>query len=348
MHITAVGRALPHHYYGQEELLAAFQRLWGVRLRNGRRLEQLHQNLRVEGRHLVLPMEAYEKLETFSDANDVFIACAAELGEQALRDGLERAGISPAEVGHLIFVSVTGIATPSIDARIVNRLGLSSSVRRTPIFGLGCVAGAVGLARAADAVRAYPEEVAVLLSVELCSLTLQRGDVSIPNLIASGLFSDGAACAIVTGAQRGGDGPRVVASRSIFYPETEHVMGWRITDDGFRVVLSGEVPELARRIRPDVDRFLADSGLGVGDIDHFVCHPGGPKVLRAFEEALELDEDALAISWEHLARRGNLSSASVLMVLGDTIDERRPAPGSRGLVIAMGPGFCSELVLLQW
>jgi alkylresorcinol/alkylpyrone synthase len=348
MHIAAVGRALPRHYYDQAEILAAFRQLWGGRLANGRRLDQLHQNLQVEGRHLALPMEAYQKLDNFADANDAFIGCATELGERALRDGLERAGVSPADVGHLIFVSVTGIATPSIDSRLVNRVGLPSGVRRTPIFGLGCVAGATGLSRAADAVRAYPDEVAVLVSVELCSLTLQRSDVSIPNLIASGLFGDGAACAVVTGERYGTAGPRVAASRSIFYRDTEHVMGWRITDEGFRVQLSGEVPELAGRIRPDVDAFLADCGLALSDIDHFVCHPGGPKVLRAFEEALGLDGNALEVTWSHLARLGNLSSASVLMVLGDTLGERRPARGSRGLVIAMGPGFCAELVLLQW
>jgi alkylresorcinol/alkylpyrone synthase len=348
MRIAAVGRALPRHYYDQPTLLAAFREHWDGRLRNPHRLEQLHRNLLVGGRHLALPLEAYKKLSGFAEANDAFIACATDLGERALRDALARAGALPSEVGHVIFVSVTGIATPSIDARIANRVGLPRGVRRTPIFGLGCVAGAVGLSRAADAVRAYPDELAALISVELCSLTLQRSDVSIPNLIASGLFGDGAACVLVSGARRPARGPRVLASRSVFFPETEHVMGWRITDEGFRVVLSGEVPDLAGRIRPDVDAFLAEHGLALRDVDHFVCHPGGPKVLRAFEAALALDSSALDITWSHLARCGNLSSASVLMVLGDTIETRRPSAGSRGLLLAMGPGFCAELVLLQW
>jgi len=348
MRIAAVGRALPSHYYDQTTLLAAFREHWDGRLRNPERLVQLHQNLLVGGRHLALPMEAYEKLSGFADANDAFITCATELGERALRDALERAGALASEVDHVIFVSVTGIATPSIDARIANRVGLPRRVRRTPIFGLGCVAGAVGLSRAAEAVRAHPDELAALISVELCSLTLQRKDVSIPNLIASGLFGDGAACVLVAGARRRAHGPRILASRSVFFPDTEDVMGWRITDEGFRVVLSGEVPELARRIRPDVDAFLAEHGLVLREIDHFVCHPGGPKVLRAFEAALELDGRALDVTWSHLARCGNLSSASVLMVLGDTIELQKPVAGSHGLLLAMGPGFCAELVLLQW
>lgn len=354
MYVASVGRALPRHYHDQEELLEAFRRLWGPRLHNPARLDQLHRNVLVGGRHLALPLEAYEKLEGFGDANDAFISCAVDLGEQAVAAALERAGLGPRDVDHLYFVSVTGIATPSIDARLVNRMGLRPDVKRTPIFGLGCVAGAVGLTRAADAVRAWPGQCAVLLSVELCSLTLQRGDASIPNLIASGLFGDGAAAVAVLGAEHPAlrrmpdpPGPRIVATRSVFHPGSEGVMGWDVTDEGFRVVLSGEVPAMAREVRPAVDAFLAEQGLALADIARFICHPGGPKVLEAFEACLELPRDALKVTWDHLAQVGNLSSASVLMVLEETLRDA-PARGSHGLVIAMGPGFCSELVLLRW
>jgi alkylresorcinol/alkylpyrone synthase len=190
--------------------------------------------------------------------------------------------------------------------------------------------------------------------VELCSLTLQRGDASIPNLIASGLFGDGAAVVVMLGERHAARDrgvvhprPRVVATRSVFHPGSERVMGWDVTDEGFRIVLSGEVPAMARSIRPAVDAFLADQGLDLAGIDRFICHPGGPKVLEAFEECLELPEGALAVTWNHLEQVGNLSSASVLMVLGETLVDP-PEPGGFGLVIAMGPGFCSELVLLQW
>jgi alkylresorcinol/alkylpyrone synthase len=346
--IASVGRALPAHYYDQETLLRALREAWSGQLFNPARLDQLHRNVLVGGRHLALPLERYRELRSFTEANDAWIACAVELGERAIRDALERAGLGVGDVGQLFFVTVTGLATPSIDARLVNRLGLRSDVKRTPIFGLGCVAGAAGIARAADALRGFPDQVALLLSVELCSLTLQRGDLSIPNLIASGLFGDGAAAVVLTGAAREARGPRIVATRSVFYPGTEHVMGWEIGGEGFRVVLSGDVPKVARGIRKDVDELLASQGLSLAEVGTFVCHPGGPKVLEAFEEALELPEGALELTWKSLRELGNLSSASVLMVLGDTLAGPQPAPGSYGLLLAMGPGFCSELVLLQW
>jgi alkylresorcinol/alkylpyrone synthase len=351
LRIAAVGRALPEHYYPQEELLAEFRKLWAGRV-SLRRVEELHRNVRVGGRHLALPKADYLKLAGFRESNDAYVRCALDLGERALRDALARAGLEPGELRHLFWVSVTGIATPSIDARLVNRLGLRRDLKRTPVFGLGCVAGAAGIARVADYLRAFPDQAAALLSVELCSLTLQLDDVSIANLIACGLFGDGAAAVVMVGDRReppaAADGPQVIASRSIFYPHTEEVMGWEVSERGFRVVLSGDVPRLARSIRGDVDAFLAEQGLALAQIDSFVCHPGGPKVLEAFEEALERPREAFQLTWDCLWELGNLSSASVLMVLRETLAQRRPRPGSLGLMIAMGPGFCSELVLLRW
>ncbi len=347
--VSAVGRALPKNYLDQEALIAALRGLWATKHFNVERLEDLHRAVQVSGRYLALPLGGYIGLDTFAKCNDAWIEAAHELGEAALRDGLARAGLVPADVDHLFFVTVTGIATPSLDARLVNRLGMKSSVKRTPIFGLGCVAGAAGTARAADYLRAYPGEVAVLLSVELCSLTLQRGDLSIPNIVASGLFGDGAAAVVMAGGGRDGRGPRVVATRSVFYPGTERVMGWDVVDSGFKVVLSAKVPEIVREhIREDVDAFLGEHGLARRDIRHWIAHTGGPKVLQAFEGALELPEGALARSWRSLRDVGNLSSASVLFVLGDLLDGAEAKPGDLGLMVAMGPGFCSEIVLLAW
>jgi alkylresorcinol/alkylpyrone synthase len=349
MRIASVGSAFPPHFYDQDELLDALKRTWGRRHHNLERLERLHRNVLVGGRHLALPMEEYDRLGGFGDANDAWIRVAQEVGEAAVRDALGRAGLVPADVAALYVVTVTGVATPSLDARLVNRLGLAPAVKRNPIFGLGCVAGAAGIARAADYVKAFPDEVAVLLSVELCSLTLQREDLSVPNLIASGLFGDGAAAVVVAGAGRGLPGPRVVATRSVFYPDSERVMGWDIGDRGFRIVLSADVPEVARRFLPgDVDRFLAEQGLDRSAIGSWVCHPGGPKVLEAMQEGLDLPDGALDLTWKSLREVGNLSSTSVLLVLQDTLDHHRPAPGTLGLLLAMGPGFCSELVLLEW
>jgi alkylresorcinol/alkylpyrone synthase len=349
MIISAVGKAFPSHYYEQEELLAAFRRLWAPKVFNLARLDRLHRNVLVGGRHLALTIEEYEALESWGEANDAWIRVAQEVGEVAIRDALERAGLGVEEPDAIFFVTVTGVATPSIDARLINRLGLAPGIKRNPIFGLGCVAGAAGISRAADYVKAYPDQVAILLSVELCSLTLQRKDFSIPNLVSSGLFGDGGAAVVVAGAERGLTGPRVVATQSIFYPNSERVMGWDISEDGFQVVLSPEVPEVVSRfLRRDVDAFLGERGLSVGDIGSWVAHPGGPKVLKAMEESLELENGELDVTWRSLREVGNLSSTSVLLVLQETMAEHRPEPGTLGMLLALGPGFCSELVLLEW
>ena len=344
-----MGRALPAHHVSQGVLLDAFRAAWGTAHHNLARLEQLHRAVGVGGRYLALPLAAYADLTDFQKSNDAWIRAAERLGEAALADALERAGLRPRDLDHLLFVSVTGVATPSIDARLVNRMGLRRDLKRTPIFGLGCVAGAAGIARARDTLRGGPGEVAALLSVELCSLTLQRGDLSMANIIASGLFGDGAAAVILGGAERARRGPHVVASRSVFYPDTERVMGWDVTGRGFKVVLSAAVPELVQtHLRGDVDAFLRAHHLALAQIRHFICHPGGPKVLTAFEQALGQPRAAFQRTWDSLERVGNLSSASVLFVLGDTLDAQVAAPGDLGLLVAMGPGFCAELVLLQW
>ena len=348
--ILAVGRAVPTHWADQETLIAAFEAAWGAQHFNARRLADLHRAARVGGRHLALPIGEYAALRTFGARNDAFLRVGLEIGEAAVRDGLARAGLAPADVTQLLFVTVTGVSTPSLDARLVNRLGLPASVKRTPIFGLGCLAGAAGVARAADALRPYPRDVAVMLSVELCSLTLQKDDLSIPNVVATGLFGDGAAAVVLAGGDRAPSGaPRILATRSVFYPDTEWVMGWDVVDTGFKVVLSAKVPEVIEsRIGGDVDRFLAAEGLDRGAIRHWIAHPGGPKVLEAFERALGLSQAETERSWRSLRDVGNLSSASVLFVLADTLAEADARPGDLGLLAAMGPGFSAELVLLRW
>jgi len=347
--IAAVGSAFPENYYDQDQLVAAFSEQWAGKHFNMRRLEMLHKNVLVGGRHLALPMEDYPKLESWGQANDAWIRVARDVGGRAVMDALGRANLTVDDVDALYFVTVTGVAAPSIDARLMNDLGLPSRVKRVPIFGLGCVAGAAGISRAADYVKGWPDHVAVLLSVELCSLTLQKQDFSIANLISSGLFGDGAAAAVVVGENREADGPQILATRSVFYPDTEGVMGWNISETGFKIVLSADVPNVAKEFLPrDVDGFLADNGLTRADIASWVCHPGGPKVLQSMHEGLELPEGALDITWRSLREVGNLSSSSVLMVLQETLYEHRPEPGSYGVMLAMGPGFCSELVLLRW
>lgn len=228
-------------------------------------------------------------------------------------------------------------------------MGMCRSIRRVPIFGLGCVAGAAAISRAADYVRAYPGQIAAVLAVELCSLTLQREDLSMANLISSGLFGDGAAAVIVAGRDCGLAGPSIVATRSVFYPQTEEMMGWNVSEKGFRIVLSKEIPTLVRKhLAHDVDDFLAERGLTRADIGSWLLHTGGPKILEATADALGLNNGQLDVSWQCLRRTGNLSSASVLVVLEQVMKNRRPPAGTFGLLAAMGPGFCSEFVLLEW
>ncbi|MCI0589207.1 MAG: type III polyketide synthase [Planctomycetes bacterium] len=350
MRIASVASALPDHVYEQGRITRHLAGIWDGDPAFARRLAAFHENVRVERRHLARPLEDYDRLRTFGERNDAWIAAATDLGERALRSALDRAGLAPRDVDALFFSTVTGAAIPSIDARLVNRMGLRADVKRLPFFGLGCVAGAAVLARASDYVRAFPGHAAAVLTVELCSLTFQRGDRSVANLIATGLFGDGAGSALVLGAAHPrAAGPRIRATRSVFYPDTEDVMGWRVSEEGFRIVLGAEVPSIAgERLPRDVDAFLAEQGLRRSDIGSWVCHPGGPKVLAAMREGLGLGEEALALSWDGLRRTGNLSSASLLLILEETMARALPAPGTLGLLAAMGPGFCAELLLVEW
>ncbi len=350
--IAAVASALPPRYYTQQEVFDELYKHWGAQMDSPALLQRFHQRVGVDGRYFALPIEQYAQMERWGELNAAWLQVAEELGEQAICKALHRAGLGREQIGALLTVTVTGVASPSLDAHLCNRMSLPGSVRRTPIFGLGCVAGAAGIAQAYDYVRAYPDKVAVLLSVELCSLTWQRKDLSVANFIATGLFGDGAAAVIVAGDRvklPKQTGPTVVAAASNFYPHTEKAMGWSIGEEGFTLVLSPEVPAIIRKHLPtDLAAFLADNGLKREDITSWVLHTGGPKVLEAMADAAGVTHEECELSWNSLRKVGNLSSASVLFVLEDTIEERRPAPGSYGILAAMGPGFCSQLVLLRW
>lgn len=351
--IAAAHTALPPHRHTSDEIAEHLRRLCLPPGADAALLRRIHTSARVHTRHLALPVDRYADLRGFDDANSAWIDAAQDLGEEALTGALKQAGLTPADVDLIMCTTVTGLAVPSLDARLAVRLGMRPDVKRVPLFGLGCVAGAAGLARIHDHLRGNPDDAAVLLAVELCSLTLQHHDASPANLVAGALFGDGAAAVVALGtdhpARTTADGPHIVASRSALYPGTEHVMGWDIGARGFTVVLSPDVPNVVRdHLRDDVDEFLADHGLTPDDIGSWVCHPGGPKVLDAFAETLHLPDGALDVTWRSLGTIGNLSSASVLHVLKETRDTHRPPPGTWGLLLALGPGFCSELVLLRW
>lgn len=347
--VASVARALPGPARPQEEITAAIASLVAPDARARTLLEKVHGGSGVTTRHLALPLEEYAGLTDFGRANDLFRAVATDLAAQAVLEALAAAGLEPDEVDHLMVTSVTGIAAPSVDALLAARVGLRPDVRRTPSFGLGCGGGAAGLARVHDYLVGHPGDVALLVCVELCSLTLQHGDGSPANLVASGLFGDGAAAAVLVGRDHpAAAGPEVVSSASHLYPGTADVLGWEIGASGFRIVLSAGLPALVEtHVAADVEGLLAAHDLKVEDVEAWVVHAGGPRILDAVGTALRLPAGTLGASHASLAAVGNLSSASVLDVLARVLADP-PAPGSAGVVLAFGPGVSSEVVLLRW
>ncbi|MFJ2958922.1 type III polyketide synthase [Streptomyces sp. NPDC087270] len=354
--IVGVHAVLPPYRYPQHEIRDALVEMGAVGPEGRGVLDRIHAASTVKYRYLAMPLERYRTLGGFGEANAAYVSAATELAQEAVRGALHRADIAAADVELVVSTSVTGLAVPSIEARLAARWGLPAHVKRVPIFGLGCVAGAAGLARVHDYLEGHPHGVAVLLCVELCSLTVQRGDPSAANVVASSLFGDGAAALVAVGREhpaaraRGPErGPETVATRSHLYPDTERLLGWDIADSGFRIVLGSDLPDtVLRHLGPEVREFLTDHDLKPADVTGWICHPGGPKVLEAVRETLDLPARALELTWRSLAEVGNLSSASVLHILRDTLDRRPPLPGTPGLMLSMGPGFSSELVLLRW
>jgi alkylresorcinol/alkylpyrone synthase len=351
-YILNTASAFPDHYYPQEQLTASLGDIWSKNGGQAAVLERFHRNMTVKGRYLALPIESYKKQAGFGERNEVWTQTALELGESTVRNLLESSGLKAQEINLFTFTTITGIAVPSIDARLMNRVPFSREMKRMPLFGLGCLGGAAGIARAADYLKGHPREAALVLSIELCSLTFQNDDLTIANIVSSGLFGDGAAGVLMVGREhrlaRGGL-PEVQDSLSWFFPDTEQVMGWKVRDSGLQVVLSPDVAEVAEQnLRPAVEAFLQEHGLSIHDIAYWIAHPGGPKVMDAIEKGLQLPGNALQISRDCLQSVGNISSASVLLILEETLSRRNPQRGSFGLLMAMGPAFCAEFVLLKW
>ncbi|SFK28048.1 type III polyketide synthase [Cellulomonas sp. KH9] len=351
--VVAVAPALPGPAHDQgtiSEIVAPL--VTGSDAAAARLLRRVHAASGVATRHLALAPEEYAGIRDFGHANDLYLRVGTDLAERAAADALARAGVAAHEVDLILFTSVTGIGAPSVDVSLVRRLGMRTDVRRMPSFGWGCGGGAAGLARVHDYLAGHPHDTALLVCLELCSLTLQHGDRGPASLVASGLFGDGAAAAVVVGeahpAAPTAAGPQVVATRSRLYAGTEGALGWQIGSSGFRIVLSSALPDVIRtEVGADVEGLLAAHGLKVDDVTRWVVHAGGPRILDAVGDALGLAPEALDASRASLAAVGNLSSASVLDVLDRTLRDGAP-PGSAGVLVSFGPGVSAETVLLRW
>lgn len=317
------------------------------------RLIQVFDHAHIEKRHFCAPLDWLAADRTFAERNECYLESAVTLAGEAARKAMALAGIQSHDVDHIIFVSSTGIATPSVDARLSNTLDLRPDCRRTPIWGLGCAGGVAGLARAREFALGDPSARILFIALELCSMTFQRNDLSRRNLVATSLFADGAAAVIVAGARAaipaGGMPPLdLIASRSKLWKDTLDLMGWTVESDGLHVVFSRDIPTVVQqKVRPSLEEFLKVQGLGLETIDHMVMHPGGAKVLSAFSEALQLDESAYRHSREVLRDFGNMSSPTCLFVLERFLEAGEIGEGQTAVMMALGPGFSAEYLLLR-
>jgi len=345
--ILSVATAVPHHQVSQETARDFARLMFSDTFRDVERLLPVFDNSGIESRYFCVPPEWFGDDYGFPEKNALYVEHALDLSEKAATRVLDKAGVRPEDVGAIFFVSTTGIATPSLDSRLIFRLGMSENIRRVPIWGLGCAGGAAGLARASEYARAYSEKPVLLVGVELCGLTFLKGDRSKSNLIATSLFADGAA-AVLLGGEQLGAGPELRGSYSTTWPGTEDVMGWDVVDDGLKVRFAKSVPVIVHeKMRGNLETACASLDLGLEDLRHFVLHPGGPKVLEAYEDTLGIGRGNLELSWEILREYGNMSSVSVLFVLERFLEEYPQASGEYGTISALGPGFSAEHVLFR-
>jgi alkylresorcinol/alkylpyrone synthase len=344
--LAAIATAVPPHRLDQSNVVERVEQMFG-RSPDFERLVAVYANSGIHCRYSVMPFAWFDEAHDWPDRNRAYLSGALDLIEAAAGRALDRAGIALDEIGAIVTISTTGIATPSLDALLMERMGFPRHVTRLPIFGLGCAGGALGLARAATVAAAMPDKPVLLLVVELCTLQFRRDDLARSNIVATALFGDGAAAAVL---RCGGDGPAIVATGEHTWPQSLDIMGWDVAEDGLKAIFSRDIPRLVTtELGPVVHDFLARNGLGLGDIARFVCHPGGPKVIDAYEAVFGAGFAGAATARRSLADYGNMSAASVLFVLEAMLTDAHDAsePWGRALLTALGPGFSAGFVVLD-
>ncbi|MFD1928510.1 type III polyketide synthase [Sporosarcina siberiensis] len=355
--IVSVSICKPLHEVKQEQATELTRALFSEKFDNIERLLKVFSNGDIETRNVCMPIEWFEKDHDFEERNSLYIHHAVDYSVKAIEKCLNDTpfldkAVHPSEIDAIFFISSTGISTPSIEARIMNLLPFRDDTKRIPIWGLGCAGGAAGISRAYEYCLAFPEQNVLVVSVELCSLTFQKDDYSKSNLVGVSLFSDGIACALITGnqshIQSNQPVPKIIATTSKLMPDSEGVMGWDVKNTGLYVVFSKNIPTIITKwLGPFVHEFVSKHDLSTNDIEHFVAHPGGKKVLESYEESLGFDHTKTDISRSILRENGNMSSPTILYVLQRFMDSN-PKVGDYGLMAALGPGFCGELLLLKW
>jgi alkylresorcinol/alkylpyrone synthase len=347
--IVAVGTAVPPYAVSQSDAKAFARELFSSSFPQVERLMPIFEHTSIKCRYLSCPTEWYGQEHSFPERNKLYLQMACSLAQEAIEQCLQQANCTAEEIDHLIFVSTSGIATPSIDAHLINQLGFSTHVKRTPIWGLGCAGGVAGLARSYEYTKGFPDSRVLFVAVELCSLTFRPQDHTKSNFVATSLFADGAAAVLVVGENvpTNDNAPAIVNTMSTLWPNSLDVMGWEIVDDGLQVIFSRDIPTIVHQeVRPVVDQFLRMEHLSLEQINYMVSHPGGKKVLEAYAAALDLPEERFQYAYQILQSYGNMSSVTVLFVLQQVMREQ--IDNGYGLMTALGPGFSSELLLLKW
>jgi alkylresorcinol/alkylpyrone synthase len=348
--ITEVARAMPQRRIEQWMVKFWSEQRFSNQLEDTDRLLEVFDNAGIKTRHFCMDPGWYMREQDFEAKNNAYIEHAVSLSTKAIKSVLKKSKLNVSDIDYLIFVSSTGLATPSIDARILGSMGFDSHIRRTPIWGLGCAGGAAGLSHAYHHLLGHPRERVLVISLELCSLTFHFSDYSKSNFVATALFGDGCSAAVLSGSEtEDRRGPQILASQSTLWPDSLDVMGWNVLNEGMQVVFSKAIPVVVmRKARENIEGFLKEHDFSLKDLDHFIAHPGGTKVLEAYERALKLPKEIFSDSYSVLRKCGNVSSVTVMLVLEEVLRSQKASAGELGLLTALGPGFSSEHLLLRF